>query len=156
MTGRGPMAVPHSGGVCYDPEDRLFKMWYITGYQEGVGLVYSKDGIHWEKPILGKMKVYGSKDNNRIVVDPKLRWPSNAFENLIYDPDDPDPSRRYKGLHGAQVMATDLRASVSLIIGGLAAEGETVVNRVYHLDRGFERLEEKLTRCGAHAERLSA
>ena len=47
-------------------------------------------------------------------------------------------------LRGAPVMATDLRASVSLVIAGLAAEGETVVNRVYHLDRGFERLEEKL------------
>ncbi|MBW3097433.1 UDP-N-acetylglucosamine 1-carboxyvinyltransferase [Pseudohoeflea coraliihabitans] len=58
-------------------------------------------------------------------------------------------------LKGAQVMATDLRASVSLVIAGLAAEGETVVNRVYHLDRGFERLEEKLTRCGAHVERVS-
>jgi UDP-N-acetylglucosamine 1-carboxyvinyltransferase len=52
-------------------------------------------------------------------------------------------------LKGAPVMATDLRASVSLVIAGLAAEGETIVNRVYHLDRGFERLEEKLTRCGA-------
>ena len=58
-------------------------------------------------------------------------------------------------LKGAPVMATDLRASVSLVIGGLAAEGETVVNRVYHLDRGFERLEEKLGRCGAQIERLS-
>jgi UDP-N-acetylglucosamine 1-carboxyvinyltransferase len=57
-------------------------------------------------------------------------------------------------LHGAQVMATDLRASVSLVIAGLAAEGETVVNRVYHLDRGFERLEEKLGRCGAKVRRL--
>ena len=46
-------------------------------------------------------------------------------------------------------MATDLRASVSLVIAGLAAEGETVVNRVYHLDRGFERLEQKLSGCGA-------
>ncbi len=61
-----------------------------------------------------------------------------------------------KGLHGAQVMATDLRASVSLVIAGLAAEGETVINRVYHLDRGFERIEEKLSRCGAQIERLSA
>ena len=60
------------------------------------------------------------------------------------------------GLKGAQVMATDLRASVSLVIAALAAEGETIVNRVYHLDRGFERLEEKLTRCGAEVERLSA
>jgi UDP-N-acetylglucosamine 1-carboxyvinyltransferase len=59
------------------------------------------------------------------------------------------------GLKGAPVMATDLRASVSLVIAGLAAEGETVVNRVYHLDRGFERLEEKLTRCGAEVERIS-
>lgn len=59
-------------------------------------------------------------------------------------------------LKGAQVMATDLRASVSLVIAGLAAEGETVVNRVYHLDRGFERLEEKLSRCGAVIERISS
>jgi UDP-N-acetylglucosamine 1-carboxyvinyltransferase len=64
---------------------------------------------------------------------------------------------RVKGvdvLHGAQVMATDLRASVSLVIAGLAAEGETVVNRVYHLDRGFERLEEKLGNCGARVRRI--
>jgi UDP-N-acetylglucosamine 1-carboxyvinyltransferase len=58
-------------------------------------------------------------------------------------------------LRGAPVMATDLRASVSLVIAGLAAEGETVVNRVYHLDRGFERLEDKLSGCGASIERIS-
>ncbi|QDZ02950.1 UDP-N-acetylglucosamine 1-carboxyvinyltransferase [Nitratireductor mangrovi] len=58
-------------------------------------------------------------------------------------------------LKGAPVMATDLRASVSLVIAGLAADGETTVNRVYHLDRGFERLEEKLSRCGAAIERIS-
>ena len=58
-------------------------------------------------------------------------------------------------LKGAPVMATDLRASVSLVIAGLVAEGETMVSRVYHLDRGFERLEEKLTRCGALVERVS-
>ena len=57
-------------------------------------------------------------------------------------------------LYGAQVMATDLRASVSLIIAGLAADAETVVNRVYHLDRGYERLEKKLAACGARIERL--
>jgi UDP-N-acetylglucosamine 1-carboxyvinyltransferase len=57
-------------------------------------------------------------------------------------------------LRGAQVMATDLRASVSLAIAGLVAEGETTVNRVYHLDRGYERLEEKLGGCGADIERL--
>ncbi|MVA95663.1 UDP-N-acetylglucosamine 1-carboxyvinyltransferase [Nitratireductor sp. CAU 1489] len=59
-------------------------------------------------------------------------------------------------LNGAPVMATDLRASVSLVIAGLAAQGETTVNRVYHLDRGFERLEEKLSRCGAQIERISS
>jgi UDP-N-acetylglucosamine 1-carboxyvinyltransferase len=57
-------------------------------------------------------------------------------------------------LKGAPVMATDLRASVSLILAGLAAEGETVVNRVYHLDRGYERVEEKLGACGAFIERI--
>jgi UDP-N-acetylglucosamine 1-carboxyvinyltransferase len=58
-------------------------------------------------------------------------------------------------LTGAPVMATDLRASVSLVIAALAAEGETMVNRVYHLDRGFERLEDKLAACGAAIERIS-
>ncbi len=61
-----------------------------------------------------------------------------------------------KGLTGAQVMATDLRASVSLVIAGLMAEGTTTINRVYHLDRGFEQLEQKLTRCGALVERISS
>jgi UDP-N-acetylglucosamine 1-carboxyvinyltransferase len=58
-------------------------------------------------------------------------------------------------LRGAPVMATDLRASVSLVIAALVAEGETTVNRIYHLDRGFERLEEKLNRCGAKITRQS-
>ena len=58
-------------------------------------------------------------------------------------------------LRGAPVMATDLRASVSLVIAALVAEGETTVNRVYHLDRGFERLEQKLSACGADIERVA-
>ncbi|HVC53779.1 MAG TPA: UDP-N-acetylglucosamine 1-carboxyvinyltransferase [Stellaceae bacterium] len=57
-------------------------------------------------------------------------------------------------LRGAPVMATDLRASVSLIIAGLVADGETIVDRVYHLDRGYERIEEKLAACGARIERI--
>lgn len=57
-------------------------------------------------------------------------------------------------LKGAPVMATDLRASVSLVIAALAAEGETIINRIYHLDRGYERLEEKLASCGADIQRL--
>ena len=63
--------------------------------------------------------------------------------------------RGVPSLKGAQVMATDLRASVSLVVAGLAAQGETVVHRVYHLDRGFERLEEKLSACGARIERAT-
>lgn len=59
-------------------------------------------------------------------------------------------------LTGAEVMATDLRASVSLVIAGLVADGETTVNRVYHLDRGFEQLEDKLSACGANVMRISA
>ncbi|MDP3173941.1 MAG: UDP-N-acetylglucosamine 1-carboxyvinyltransferase [Phenylobacterium sp.] len=62
--------------------------------------------------------------------------------------------RGVDALEGAPVMATDLRASVSLVIAGLAARGETMVNRVYHLDRGFERLEEKLGACGAQVRRI--
>jgi UDP-N-acetylglucosamine 1-carboxyvinyltransferase len=62
--------------------------------------------------------------------------------------------RGVANLSGAELMATDLRASVSLILAGLAAEGETIVNRVYHLDRGYERIEEKLSNCGADIERL--
>ncbi|MDP4065902.1 UDP-N-acetylglucosamine 1-carboxyvinyltransferase [Rhodobacteraceae bacterium IMCC1933] len=58
-------------------------------------------------------------------------------------------------LKGAPVMATDLRASVSLILAGLAAKGDTLVNRVYHLDRGYERVEEKLGNCGAKIERIT-
>jgi len=63
--------------------------------------------------------------------------------------------RGVPALKGAPVMATDLRASVSLVLAGLAAEGETVVSRVYHLDRGYERVEEKLSACGALIERLA-
>lgn len=57
-------------------------------------------------------------------------------------------------LKGAPVMATDLRASVSLVIAGLAAEDETIINRVYHLDRGYEHIENKLSACGAYIERI--
>jgi UDP-N-acetylglucosamine 1-carboxyvinyltransferase len=61
-----------------------------------------------------------------------------------------------KQLSGAPVMATDLRASASLVLAGLAAKGETTVSRVYHIDRGYERIEEKLSRLGARIERVSA
>ena len=63
--------------------------------------------------------------------------------------------RGVPNLSAAPVMATDLRASMSLILAGLAAKGETIVSRVYHLDRGYERLEEKLALCGAEINRLA-
>ena len=63
--------------------------------------------------------------------------------------------RGVKALKGAPVMATDLRASVCLVLAGLAAKGETTVSRVYHLDRGYERLEEKLNACGADVRRVA-
>ena len=58
-------------------------------------------------------------------------------------------------LSGAEVIASDLRASASLVLAGLAATGETVVNRVYHIDRGYERIEEKLVRVGARIRRIT-
>ena len=64
--------------------------------------------------------------------------------------------RGVEQLKGAPVMATDLRASVSLVLAGLQAEGETTIGRVYHLDRGFERIEDKLGRAGADIQRLKA
>lgn len=63
--------------------------------------------------------------------------------------------RGIETLRGAPVMATDLRASVCLVLAGLAAEGETLINRVYHLDRGYERVEDKLRGCGARIERIT-
>jgi UDP-N-acetylglucosamine 1-carboxyvinyltransferase len=64
--------------------------------------------------------------------------------------------RGVERLTGAPVMATDLRASVSLVLAGLVAEGTTELNRVYHLDRGYDRLEDKLVACGASVERIKA
>ena len=61
--------------------------------------------------------------------------------------------RGVERLKGAPVMATDLRASISLVLAGLAAEGETLVNRIYHLDRGYDRVEQKLSACGADVTR---
>ena len=59
-------------------------------------------------------------------------------------------------LSGAQVMATDLRASACLVLAGLVAEGETAIDRIYHIDRGYESIEEKLAQCGAHIRRIPA
>ena len=59
-----------------------------------------------------------------------------------------------KKLNGAELMATDLRASVCLVLAGLIASKKTILNRIYHLDRGYEKIEEKLSNCGARIKRL--
>ena len=64
--------------------------------------------------------------------------------------------RGVKNLSGAQVMATDLRASACLVLAGLAAKGQTVVARIYHIDRGYDCIEEKLAQCGARIQRISS
>jgi hypothetical protein len=87
------------------PGQKRFKLWMITSPAAPGGSVMtyaeSADGLHWTKPNLGSAEVNGTRVNNRVGVDPKLRWPANAMENVLYDPDDPDPSRRYKALGDA-------------------------------------------------------
>ena len=60
----------------------------------------SRDGIHWDKPNLHQCEIAGSFENNFVTLDPGLKWPENAIENAVYDPDDPDPRRRFKGFRG--------------------------------------------------------
>ncbi len=83
--GRGPMAIPHSGGVCFDPADGLFKMWYITGYQEGVGLAFSEDGLHWQRPQFGHVQ-----EGSNLVYDKGSRG-----STVWLHADAEDPARRF-------------------------------------------------------------
>ncbi|MFA6243583.1 MAG: hypothetical protein WC655_21760 [Candidatus Hydrogenedentales bacterium] len=94
------------GEPVWIPEEGLYKILYLAcardpKYVVGIALATSKDGQHWEKPNLGEVEVFGSKDNNWIAMEPGLTWPDNALEGFLYDPDDPDPARRYKALLGA-------------------------------------------------------
>jgi len=89
------------------PGEAVYKMVYLAYAMDGRNLVgpalaVSKDGLKWEKPVVGAIEVFGTKDNNWIPVDPELRWPENCLTDVVYDPRDPDPARRYKGLLGAQ------------------------------------------------------
>ncbi|MFH1008258.1 MAG: hypothetical protein V1800_12285 [Candidatus Latescibacterota bacterium] len=87
---------------AWDAEEEVFKLWMITSTPfpgvAGTTVATSRDGVHWEKPILRQMEVNGSLENNFVTVDPKLTWAANAITNVVIDPDDPDPARRYKGL----------------------------------------------------------
>lgn len=81
---------------AWDPVAQKFKLWLIGS--GGTSYAESNDGIHWTKPVLRQIEYNGSYENNFISVEPGLTWPANAIENVVYDPDDPDPSRRFKGL----------------------------------------------------------
>lgn len=98
---------------AWDADEKKFKLWMITSTViPGVGgttYAESKDGIRWTKPILRQVELNGSLENNFITIEPGLKWPANAMENVVYDPDDPDPSRRYKGLahcHGREPIVS--------------------------------------------------
>ena len=93
-------------------EERLFKLIYLAYHdphlpvnvnnQPGPAYAVSKDGLHWEKPSLGQVEVRGSTDNNRIAtVSKTATWPINSLTDFVYDPADPNPARRFKGLLGA-------------------------------------------------------
>ena len=89
---------------AWDVADQCYKLWLITSTPEpgvaGTTYVESRDGIAWTKPILRQYVYQGSSENNFVAVDPELQWPENAIENVVYDADDPDPDRRYKGFLG--------------------------------------------------------
>lgn len=90
----------------WDEKQQIFKLWLITAAPKpqysGSAYAESKDGIHWVKPALGQKEYDGSTANNFITTDPKLPWGPNCIESVVYDPNDSDPARRYKGLMGAE------------------------------------------------------
>ncbi len=103
-------AVAALSAPMWVPEEGVYKVVYNAYTMDdhrGIGpsLAISKDGIHWEKPIIGEVDVCGSKENNRVVLDADLHWTDNALFSVIYDADDPDPARRYKGLLGSSGRA---------------------------------------------------
>jgi hypothetical protein len=89
---------------AWDDERKLFKLWLITSTNipgfAGASYVESKDGVHWTKPVLSQTKINGSLENNFLAVVPGDTWPKNGIENVVIDPNDPDPKRRYKGFYG--------------------------------------------------------
>ena len=95
---RGEAVLQTRSAPAWDLEAGLFKLWMITSAaHSGTTYAESEDGLHWRKPALRQREVNGSLDNNFVTLDPRLEWPANAMENVVYDPDDPDPSRRFKG-----------------------------------------------------------
>ncbi len=90
----------------WDSEAGEYKILYLAyawdpKYTVGVALATSKDGLRWEKPVIGALEVHGSKENNWIALDPELTWPNNSIEGVLYDAKEADPKRRFKALLGA-------------------------------------------------------
>ncbi len=83
---------------AWDPKAKRFKLWLFDGGESSYA--ESKDGVNWTKPILRQKEIKGSLENNIVTVDPELEWGANAMENVVFDPDDSDSSRRFKGLLG--------------------------------------------------------
>jgi len=90
---------------AWDEKEKVFKLWMITSTNvpgaAGTTFATSQDGVQWTKPVLGQWDFQGSRENNFVALDPKMQWAENAIENAVYDPDDADPARRYKGFLGA-------------------------------------------------------
>ena len=89
---------------AWDEQRKVFKLWMITSTNvpglAGTSYAESKDGIHWIKPVLRQRTINGSRENNFIAVVDGDEWPANGIENVVYDPDDPDRDRRFKGFYG--------------------------------------------------------
>ena len=99
---RGEISLQTRCAPAWDPEAAAYKLWMITSTNipGGAGTTYveSEDGLHWRKPALRQKELDGSLENNYVTLDPALEWPENAIVNVVYDPDDTDPARRFKGL----------------------------------------------------------
>ena len=86
---------------AWDEREQVYKLWMITSTNlpgvAGSSYAVSKDGLRWTKPTLRQWDMSGSRENNFVALDPKMAWPENNIANVVYDPHDPDPKRRYKG-----------------------------------------------------------
>ncbi|MGZ6020918.1 MAG: UDP-N-acetylglucosamine 1-carboxyvinyltransferase, partial [Phenylobacterium sp.] len=151
MVEAGVEVTPHNDGLTVRRNGALLKaVEFETGVYPGFPTDLQAPFMALMTLAEGESVIRETVFENRLMHAPELR-------RLGADITVHGGEARVRGvasLEGAQVMATDLRASVCLVIAGLAARGETIVNRVYHLDRGFERLEEKLGACGAQIRRI--
>jgi UDP-N-acetylglucosamine 1-carboxyvinyltransferase len=151
MVEAGVEVTPHNDGLTVRRNGALLKaVEFETGVYPGFPTDLQAPFMALMTLAKGESVIRETIFENRLMHAPELR----RMGADITVQGDEARVRGVAALEGAQVMATDLRASVSLVIAGLAARGETMVNRVYHLDRGFERLEEKLGACGAQIRRI--